>query len=363
MSFLLVSDLHCHTWSQFSRINADGVNSRLHIILSELERAADTALARGITRMVVAGDIFHIRGSIDPETLNPVQSKIMEILDKGMSIDMIPGNHDLKGRETTELGSSIQTLARCFSFNANMGVHNEPTFINAGSHGIALVPWCATVTDLIEKITNLSATVGSLATCDLIIHRGIDGTLIGMPEHGLTVDDLEVFGFRNVFAGDYHNRKKLAPTVWSIGALTHQTWSDIETKAGFIIVNDDGSVEEHDTQAPMFVDVSGMSTQDALDAAKGNYVRFRGPAITKDEADEIKELFEDAGAAGISIQSPRSTSSARTMTAKQTQAMTVDQSVMAYVDSKPDLSLVVDANEIKRRCSAILDTVRAVEDA
>ena len=56
--YLLVSDLHAFAWSQFARVNEDGVNSRLTIILDELERAAVTLAnkTKEIGPIVMAGE-------------------------------------------------------------------------------------------------------------------------------------------------------------------------------------------------------------------------------------------------------------------------------------------------------------------
>lgn len=361
MTYVLVSDLHCHTWSQFSKTNPDGVNGRLRIILNELLRAAEVGRKSGAKAMVVAGDIFHIRGSIDPEVLNPVQETFGKILDLGLDIYAIPGNHDLKSRDTNELSSAIQTLSQTFNPNASIRIFNEPGSVRMGNYGIAFVPWCADIPTLLEKIADLAIDVNRPEEYDLIIHAGIDGVIPGLPDHGLSPADLQAFGFRTVYAGHYHHRKEVARGVWSIGSLTHQTWGDVDTDSGFIVVSDIGTHIAYPDQAPRFVDVSTMTLDDAKFAAINNYVRFRGPPLTPDEANDMRDLFIKAGALGVSIQSPRVAASARAMTAKQTKAMTVDQSVLAYVDAKSDFSNLIDKNEVKKRCLDVLHTVRAVE--
>lgn len=361
MAFVLLSDPHCHTWSMFSKTNPDGVNSRLRIILDEMVRAAKTAASHKIDKMVIAGDIFHVRGSIDPEVLNPVQDTIIQIMDMGISIYAIPGNHDLKSKETTELGSAIQTLSQTFSMAGTFSIANEPTAFNAPK--VAMVPWCSDNEVLLQRIEDLSVQVNNPGEWDLIIHAGIDDVLPGMPSHGLTAAALSRYGFRTVFAGHYHNRKQVAPGVWSIGATTHQTWSDVDTRAGFLIVEDDGTIREFDTHAPKFIDVSTMSEEDALLAASGNYVRFRGAAITPKDAEILRNAFVSAGALGVSIQSPRSVSSSRTTTAVTAgPARTVDESVMAYVDAQT-LDPHLDRAEIKRRAADVLAAVRSIEEA
>jgi hypothetical protein len=361
MAYVLLSDLHCHTWSMFSKTNPNGVNSRLRIILNELHRAANTAKLNGIDKMVIAGDLFHVRGSIDPEVLNPVQEQILEIMDMGITIYAIPGNHDLKSKETTELGSSIQTLGQMFSGNGSFVIANEPSAYTALN--VAMIPWCSDNDDLLKKIEEMSVQVNNPGMWDLIIHAGIDDVLPGMPSHGLTSAALSRYGFRNVFAGHYHNRKQVAPGVWSIGATTHQTWSDVDTRAGFLIVEDDGTIREFDTHAPKFIDVSAMSDEDALLAASGNYIRFRGAAITPKDAEILRNAFTSAGALGVSIQSPRAVSSARTTTAATAgPARTVDESVMAYIDAQT-IDPHLDRAEIKRRAVDVLTSVRSVEEA
>ncbi|MGO4570171.1 metallophosphoesterase [Rhizobium sp. 2YAF20] len=53
----------------------------------------------GATFMVCAGDVMHVRGSIDPEVLNPLQDTIKKILNMGVIIHAIPGNHDLQAKK------------------------------------------------------------------------------------------------------------------------------------------------------------------------------------------------------------------------------------------------------------------------
>ncbi len=61
---VILSDLHMHSWSQFSSPTNSGVNSRLGIIIRELYRAAAELQKAGGDTMILAGDLFHTRGSI-----------------------------------------------------------------------------------------------------------------------------------------------------------------------------------------------------------------------------------------------------------------------------------------------------------
>lgn len=368
MKIGIVSDLHCHIWSTFATTNSDGINSRLATILSELERAAATVKDAGGSLLLLGGDLFHKRGTIDPEVLNPVRETFGRILRMGVSIAGIPGNHDLKSRDTSALSSAVQNLDGLSDIDAGMSTQtvtlfNEPTVSDLGGVYIAYVPWREDTGWLLKDIEDLLATTKvDPAQTYLLIHAGIDGVLAGMPDHGLTAAKLGAFGFRGVFSGHYHNHKALDHNVYSIGSLTHQTWGDIGTKAGFLLLDTDANTVQYNaTHAPMFLDVSELDEDDLAMDCPGNYVRFRGPHMTQDQINELREELVKYGAAGVLIQVARSTPSMRPAASAAGKVMSLDDSVSAYVDGRKDIPVGLDAEEIKRRAQIVLNEARMVD--
>lgn len=361
MTYGIISDIHAHSWSLFSTTNPNGINSRLQIILDEITRAADAVIAAGGHSLVVAGDIFHVRGSIDPEVLNPVQACFGKILWKGIDVFAIPGNHDLKSKETTELASAVQTLSETFSSEGSFRVYNAPgRFERPGQPEVfAFVPWRSTTAGLLEDLEKVATNSGKPSKLDVFIHAGIDGVLSGMPDHGLTAKILADFGFRRVFAGHYHNHKDLGDGVFSIGATTHQTWSDVGSKAGFLLVDDDGKVSYQASHAPSFVDVTGLDEGDMALAADGNYVRYRGDAMTTKQVSELRSFLLTSGARGVAIQAPKPTSATRAGTSP-TGGQSLDQSVQGFVDTMKDVPAHLDRDAIKRGCAEVLQVTRSV---
>ncbi|MBX5130708.1 hypothetical protein HJB53_29920 [Rhizobium lentis] len=363
MSYVIVSDIHCHQWSTFSNFTANGVNGRLQIILDELMRAARHAQSIGAKFIVCAGDILHVRGSINPEVLNPLQERVKEILDMGLDIYAIPGNHDLAGKDTTQLGNAIQTLGQTKSDHGTFHVINEAQHVYRDDHVLGFVPYRMTTELLMADLEKLTHHA-SYERADVFIHAGIDGVLIGVQPHGLTGEMLADFGFRNVFAGDYHHHKEVVPGVWSIGATTHQRWNDVGTKAGFMSVDDNGKATYHATHAPRFVDVSGLDEDDMALAADGNYVRFSGPEMTSAEIAELRQFLLDSGAQGVVIMAPKKTAPTARSGKPKTGAVTVDESVANFINDATDISALVDRERLKRECSEVLNAARAVtEDA
>lgn len=347
---LIVSDVHCHAWSQFSSVDpATGWNSRLTIICKELLRAAAELKAAGGETMIVAGDLFHVRGSIDPEVFNPVHSIFQEILALGIEVIALPGNHDLKGKETTEIGNAIQTLGALDKFT----VVTKTTVFE--TRDLIVIPWCATP-DKLRAEVNAIREVWDCSNFDLIIHAGINGVLAGMPDHGLDAEEVASWGFRRVFSGHYHNFKSMCDgAVYSIGATTHQTWGDIGSKAGFLLF-DEEDVTWRASNAPSFVEIDADTPEEEIPlVVDGNYVRIRGLKLTDSEINQMRKELLEMGAKGVRFDIAREVVSARLMS-KPTKALSLDQSVDKYIEE----SEFEHKPEIQALCASLLEEARSV---
>lgn len=358
MKYAVLSDIHAHNWSVFSHTLPTGVNNRLQIILSEMIRAADTLQKEGGNVMVLAGDLFHTRGVMDPEVLNPVRATVSAILEMGIDIYAIPGNHDLKSRDTNELSSAIQNLEQISITGGVFRVVNKPCFIHAGVD-LAFVPWFDKNEDLLEAITELSENKDwQPAKAHLFIHAGIDGVLSGSPATGLTSTKLASYGFQRVFAGHYHNHKDFGDGVVSIGATTHHNWGDIGTRAGFLIVDAAANtIKFHDTRAPKFVDISGLDEDEVSMTAPDNYVRFRGPAMTNEQVNELREGLKKMGALGVSIEVPRTTTITRSTAPVKT--VSTRDSIANFVDAET-VAPGLTKDQVKKRALEVFDRSQAV---
>ncbi len=355
--YAIVSDIHAHAWTHFATTGADGLNTRLKITLDELRRAVIELQAAGGNTLYVAGDVFHTRGSMDPEVFNPTHAVFQELADE-VSIRMIPGNHDLKGRDTTKLGNAIQTIGAIGGIEVVTGKVGR-LFYN---ENVLMLPWHATKDQLratIKGITDAWSPTIAASEVDLIIHVGIDGMLDGVPDSGLSAKEVASWGFKRVFAGDYHNYREAEDgKVISIGATSHQQWGDIGTKAGFLLVYPD-RVDYRASHAPSFVELTGdTDPNDYFSTVDGNYVRIRGMKLTDAEINTFRAELTDMGARGVTFQVTREVVSARG-SSTVAKATTLDQSVDQFVDQMKD----VDPDHlalIKAGAAEILATVRSV---
>lgn len=293
----LMADCHLHNWKAFAEINpATGMNTRLEAILSEIERCAQETKAAGGDTVYIAGDLFHVRGAVAPTVLNPVKHLFDRlIVDLGITFVILPGNHDMELRESSRIGNAVEAL----------GGEGVIVAHQVANHGTAvIVPWMEKIADLKKALEAIPPTVKHKGN-DLIIHAPIDGVIPMLPDHGLDANYLADLGFKRVFAGHYHNHKDFGNGVYSIGAIGHHTWSDVGTKAGFLIVSED-DVKWHKSHCPDFVDITPhMDETEAQLVADRNFVRVRTHSTKTAEINALRTFFEDAGAKGVVIQHVR----------------------------------------------------------
>ncbi len=349
--YVLISDTHAHAWSQFSSTDEDGVNSRLRIILNEMKRAAQEVVKAGGKRMFHAGDVFHVRGAVEPAVLNPTRETINKIIRMGVSLDIIPGNHDLASRDTEALHNASAPLD-----DVGATVHHKPIIMDDPK--LAMIPWCSNISVLRAYLQGVRDDIGDsghiVSDYDVIIHAPVDGVLSGVPDHGLTPKILASYGFKRVFAGHYHAHRDMGMGVYSIGATTHQTWSDVGTKAGLLLVYED-HVEFRASHAPSFIDFTLDDDPDEFPLrADGNYVRASLGELTAAETRDLRDQLLEWGAKGVVIPPIKKAPVAVRSTATTKAGATIEGSIAAFIKDKE----LPDAEKLARVCNDILAEAR-----
>lgn len=344
--FGILSDSHCHGWSQFAKTDPDGVNSRLRVTLDEFERQAQILQAAGGNRMFHAGDLFHVRGRIDPEVLNPTMDTFRRICSLGIEVIAIAGNHDLAGSQSSKLGNAMQALDEIPGFTAVTG----PELFG----DMMMIPW-------IEDLDDLRSVAKSHANAahDMIIHAPLNGVLIGLPNLGLDPAEIVAWGYRRVFVGHYHAFRELeSGAVFSIGAGQHQTWSDPGTLAGFLTV-DDQTVSHHESHAPKFVNIDDPA-EITRQKVHGNYVRLRMKDADAAALEEAKKNLNDQGALNWVDHSSKKREVTRPNGGGQTN-VTLEVSVASYVVRHLECG-TLDKRRIAKEALDVLTEARTVGD-
>lgn len=322
----LFSDPHYHSWSAFSTVMPSGENSRLRVLLNATLDMAKHVQASGGTVLHCAGDMFHTRGQLKPSVMNPVIDTFREILDMGLKVIVIAGNHDLESKDSKALTNALGSLK-------GIGVVVvDDWYIDHDSKTVSIA-WRNKTSDLMADAYNIASKMDfdgiKASEYDLIIHAPVNGVIMGIPDHGLSGDELAELPFKRIFSGHYHNHKWLNERVCSVGALTHQNWGDVNSLAGYLIVDD--SISHHGTNAPRFVDLDSVDDEEEV---VGNYVRAKIEIESESEVEELREKLLDAGAAGVIVMPQRKVSSTTARTTASGKIDSLSESIGGFIGSK-----------------------------
>ena len=323
------SDQHAHNWNAFSSEDEHGRNNRLMGIIAELKACCDRTLAAGSKVVVLCGDLFHTRGSVDPDVFNPIREFFEAKTAEGFEFYVIAGNHDLQSADSNALHSAVAMLASIEGFH----VFHETVIMER--LGFVMVPWHKKSKEYVAEIERVTAILGDkVKEYTMFCHIGIDGTLTGMPAHNVSPEWAAGLGYKRFFSGHYHNHRDFGGGVYSVGALTHQTWGDVRTRAGFIVVNGD-DVQFFGSKQPQFVDItSDMEEHEAALLPDGNYVRVKLGTASKKSVAEIRSLLQKQGAKGISISFVPETAATKREGVTAKSIASLDSSVSVYCAEK-----------------------------
>lgn len=351
----ICSDAHLHNWSAFSRVDKNGLNSRLGHILDQIQVAAHDLRTAGGRTLYITGDLFHVRGSVSPTVLNPTIDLFARLTtDLDLNIRVLPGNHDLESRDSSALGNACESLRTI----PGIEVISTPTLFE--DDHVVMVPWYDRLDDVRRHIyaclTDLNAKGEASNAWTLMIHAPVNGVLTGLPDHGFNAAELARYGFKRVFSGHYHNHKRFKGEVYSVGATTHQTWNDIGTRAGYLLVSDT-DVVFRTSSAPRFMDLDiRWDEHEAREQCKGNYVRARLGEATEEEISHLRDQLKTWGALGSLVQAiPLPRSAVMQRRSPVSSAPTLRESIRGWVEenSTHGDALVALCNDILSEAEAI----------
>ena len=342
--YLLISDTHFHNWTAFANVEADRVNSRLKLQLAEAERAYKMLADEGGNQVFHAGDLFHVRGKIMPSVMNPVAEFFERKVDEGFETAILSGNHDLESNEALALTSAVSSVS-----SAGITAVNDVTLLPPY---VVMVPWHSNLDDLRETLTKLHGELKEPENTDVIIHAPVNDVLLNIPNTGLGAKELEDMGFKRVFVGHYHNHKNFNDKVWSIGALTHQTWGDVGSRAGFCLVWPD-KVKWFASSAPNFMSLSIDADEGDIMEVDGNYVRADIEDPTPTKVDELRKLLLSKGAAGVTTRAIITAKSERGTTETVSAIDSLEDSITKYSTKKHNKAVAKVCREIFAEVSEV----------
>jgi DNA repair exonuclease SbcCD nuclease subunit len=187
-------------------------------------------LRNGISHIVHLGDFYDVRKFVNFKVLNRTRDMFLSKLrEHKITMDIIPGNHDVFYKNTNELNSLKELLGHYMN---EVHIILEPTVMEYGSLKMALVPW-------INK-ENYDTSVNFIKNCKADIlggHLELQGfdVLKGVASH-VGMDHKLFSRFEHVYSGHFHT-KSHKDNITYLGTQMEFTWSDAHDPKHFHILD------------------------------------------------------------------------------------------------------------------------------
>ena len=223
MKIAILNDTHCgiRNSSEIFLANAEDFYSK--IFFPECDK-------RDIKQILLLGDYYDHRKFINFKALNHNRRVFLDqVRKRGMSMDIIPGNHDTYFKNTNELNS----LKECLGHYMNeVHIIMEPTVMKYDSLKIGLVPWICNdnYDQCMTFIKECQADwIGAhLELTGFEMMRGITNV------HGMNP---KIFKrFEMVLSGHFHTSSR-KDNIWYLGNPMEFFWNDAHDPKYFHILD------------------------------------------------------------------------------------------------------------------------------
>jgi len=183
-----------------------------------------------ISHIIHAGDLYDNRKYINFKVQHASRKNFLEQLhERGITMDIICGNHDVYYKSTNSLNSLKELLGY---FTSNINIVNNPRVLDYDGMKIGLVPWIngENYTESMRFIQNCDASwlVGHFEMAGFDFMPGIQST-----------DGLEasLFSrFERVLSGHFHTKSEKGNITY-LGSQMEFTWADADDPKYFHVLD------------------------------------------------------------------------------------------------------------------------------
>lgn len=186
----------------------------------------------GVKNVLHLGDYYEHRKFVNFKALNSNRSHFLEPLrKKGMTMDIIPGNHDVYYKNTNELCSLKELLGHYMN---EVNIIMDPTVLDYDGCSIAVIPWINN-----ENYAEYMKFIDSCKASIIAGHFELEGFDMykGIPNpHGMGVDPFK--RFEQVWSGHFHTKSN-GGNIQYLGAQMEFNWSDCDDPKYFHVFDTD----------------------------------------------------------------------------------------------------------------------------
>jgi len=187
-------------------------------------------LKHNIKHIIHTGDMFDNRRAVNIKALYAHRKYFLEpLVENGITLDAIPGNHDTYMKNTNEICSLKELLGY---FVDNVTIFMEPTVVEYDGLRIALIPWINSenekrVFNFIESC-KADFVAGHFEFGGFEVMRGIE------VHEGLSTKPFSRFEL--VISGHYHTQSRKGNIMY-LGAPMEYFWNDCDDPKYFYVLD------------------------------------------------------------------------------------------------------------------------------
>lgn len=186
----------------------------------------------GIKHIIHAGDYYEHRKFVNFKALNHNRKVFLEPLrDSGITMDIIPGNHDVYYKNTNQLCSLKELLGY---FTSHVNIVMEPKTLNYGGYPIALLPWINSdnyaKSMRFIKDCKAKTLIGHLELSGFELMKGVTN------QHGMDASLFQDPKFDYVLSGHFHTKSQQG-NIHYLGSQYEFTWADCDDPKFFHILD------------------------------------------------------------------------------------------------------------------------------
>jgi len=184
----------------------------------------------GIKKILHLGDYYENRTSINFKALNHNRRIFLDVLrDRGIHMDIIPGNHDVYYKNTNKLNALKELLGHYMN---EVRIIEKPEVIQYGSLNVALIPWINPENEekTMQFIKNCTAEViaAHLELAGFEMQKGVK-SVGGMSANAFSK-------FEAVLSGHYHTKSK-NDNIHYLGSQMQFFWGDCDDRKYFHVLD------------------------------------------------------------------------------------------------------------------------------
>lgn len=185
-------------------------------------------------KVIILGDIFENRNSVDFEILNSAIAIFKLMSEKCQSIDVIVGNHDLYYKYTKQENTNCKFL----DIFDNVDVIYDSKVIDWEGLKIYGCSWIDDVTRK-NKVIKECKKVKPNIVCGHFDCSNLHGTI---HDESTYVSDKDFTKNTLVFSGHYH-QNKLHGNIQFVGSFIATTFSDVGSKKGYYVLSNEDKID------------------------------------------------------------------------------------------------------------------------